>query len=180
MEARVTSVAARVRASSVIPERNKQWSRNMKAAVVRKFGKPLVIEDVSIPQPGLGQVLVQVRACGVCGTDLHAARGEWPVKPKPPFIPGHEGMGEVVATGPPGVTHLREGDLVGVPWLFTACGHCTYCWSGWETLCEAQKNTGYSVNGAFAEYVVADADYVGRLPPRVELVQVALGRRLDT
>jgi alcohol dehydrogenase, propanol-preferring len=148
-------------------------ARNMKAAVVREFGKPLVIEDVPIPQPGLGQVLVQVRACGVCGTDLHAARGEWPVKPKPPFIPGHEGMGEVVATGPPGVTHLREGDLVGVPWLFTACGHCTYCWSGWETLCEAQKNTGYSVNGAFAEYVVADADYVGRLPPRVELVQVA-------
>jgi len=144
----------------------------MKAAVVREFGKPLVIEDVPIPQPGVGQVLVQVRACGVCGTDLHAVRGEWPVKPKPPFIPGHEGVGEVVATGP-GVTHLREGDLVGVPWLFTACGHCTYCWSGWETLCEAQKNTGYSVNGAFAEYVVADADYVGRLPPRVELVQVA-------
>jgi alcohol dehydrogenase, propanol-preferring len=147
-------------------------ARNMKAAVVREFGKPLVIEDVPIPQPGLGQVLVQVRACGVCGTDLHAVRGEWPVKPKPPFIPGHEGVGQVVATGP-GVTHLREGDLVGVPWLFTACGHCTYCWSGWETLCEAQENTGYSVNGAFAEYVVADADYVGRLPPRVELVQVA-------
>jgi propanol-preferring alcohol dehydrogenase len=154
-------------------------ARNLNAAVVREFGKPLVIEDIPIPQPGLGQVLVQVRACGVCGTDLHAARGEWPVKPKPPFIPGHEGMGEVVATGP-GVTHLREDDLVGVPWLFTACGHCTYCWSGWKTLCEAQKNTGYSVNGAFAEYVVADADYVGRLPPRVELVQVALGRRLDT
>jgi alcohol dehydrogenase, propanol-preferring len=144
----------------------------MKAAVVRDFGKPLVIEDVPIPQPSLGQVLVRVRACGVCGTDLHAVRGDLSVKPKPPFIPGHEGVGEVVATGP-GVKHLREGDLVGVPWLFAACGHCTYCWSGWETLCEAQKNTGYSVNGAFAEYMVADADYVGRLPPRVKLVQVA-------
>jgi alcohol dehydrogenase, propanol-preferring len=71
------------------------------------------------------------------------------------------------------VTHLSEGDRVGVPWLYTACGHCSYCWSGWETLCEAQKNTGYSVNGAFAEYVVADANYVGQLPLDVEFVQIA-------
>jgi alcohol dehydrogenase, propanol-preferring len=144
----------------------------MKAAVVRELGKPLTIEDVPIPQPGPGQVLVKVRACGVCGTDLHAARGDWPVKPKPPFIPGHEGVGYVAAVGP-GVTYLKEGDRVGVPWLYTACGHCTYCWSGWETLCEAQKTTGYSVNGAFAEYVIADPNYVGRLPPRVDFVQAA-------
>jgi propanol-preferring alcohol dehydrogenase len=78
----------------------------------------------------------------------------------------------VVETGP-GVTHLREGDRVGVPWLYSACGHCSYCWSGWETLCETQKNTGYSVNGGFAEYVLADANYVGRLPPKVDFVQVA-------
>jgi alcohol dehydrogenase, propanol-preferring len=146
--------------------------KTMKAAVVREFGKPLTIEDVPIPQPGPGQVLVKVRACGVCGTDLHAACGDWPVKPTPPFIPGHEGAGEVAAVGS-GVTHLSEGDRVGVPWLHTACGHCTYCWSGWETLCEAQKNTGYSVNGAFAEYVVAEANYVGRLPSNVDFVQIA-------
>jgi alcohol dehydrogenase, propanol-preferring len=144
----------------------------MKAAVVRDFGKPLIIENVPIPQLGPGQVLVKVRACGVCGTDLHAVRGDWPVKPTLPFIPGHEGVGNVAAVGP-GVTHLSEDDRGGVPWLHTACGHCTYCWSGWETLCEAQKNTGYSVNGAFAEYVVADANYVGRLPSNVDFVQIA-------
>jgi propanol-preferring alcohol dehydrogenase len=71
------------------------------------------------------------------------------------------------------VTHLREGDRVGVPWLHSACGHCTYCWSGWETLCEAQQNTGYSVNGAFAEYVLADPDYVGRLPADADFAQIA-------
>ena len=146
--------------------------KTMKAAVVRELGKPLTIENVPIPQPGPGQVLVKVRACGVCGTDLHAVRGDWPVKPTLPFIPGHEGVGNVAAVGP-GVTHLSEDDRVGVPWLHTACGHCTYCWSGWETLCEAQKNTGYSVNGAFAEYVVADANYVGRLPSNVDFVQIA-------
>ena len=144
----------------------------MKAAVVREFGKPLTIEEVPIPRPGTGEVLVKVHACGVCGTDLHAASGDWPDKPKPPFIPGHEGVGHVAAVGP-GVTHLREGDRVGVPWLHTACGHCTYCWSGWETLCAGQQNTGYSVNGAFAEYVVADPNYVGRLPDSADFVQVA-------
>jgi propanol-preferring alcohol dehydrogenase len=144
----------------------------MKAAVVREFGKPLTIEEVPIPRPGTGQVLVKIHACGVCGTDLHAACGDWPVKPKPPFIPGHEGVGHVAAVGP-GVTHVREGDRVGVPWLHTACGHCTYCWSGWETLCEAQQNTGYSVNGGFAEYVLADPDYVGRLPANADFVQIA-------
>ena len=144
----------------------------MKAAVVHEFGKPLVIEDVPIPQPGPGQVLVKVRACGVCGTDLHAASGDWPVKPNPPFIPGHEGVGTVAVVGP-GVTHMREGDRIGVPWLHSACGHCSYCWSGWETLCERQKNTGYSVNGAFAEYVVADANYIGHLPSNVDFVQIA-------
>jgi alcohol dehydrogenase, propanol-preferring len=146
--------------------------RTMKAAVVREFGKPLEIEEVPIPQPSAGQVLIKVRACGVCGTDLHAASGDWPVKPNPPVIPGHEGVGNVAVVGP-GVTHVSEGDRVGVPWLHSACGHCSYCWSGWETLCEAQKNTGYSVNGAFAEYVVADANYIGHLPSNVDFVQIA-------
>jgi alcohol dehydrogenase, propanol-preferring len=147
-------------------------AKTMKAAVVREFDKPLVIEEVPIPQPGAGQILVKIHACGVCGTDLHAARGDWPVKPEPPFIPGHEGVGHVAAVGP-GVTYLKEGDRVGVPWLYTACGHCPYCWSGWETLCESQKNTGYSVNGAFAEYVVADPNYVGILPPNTDLAPIA-------
>src|SRR5918995_34674 len=138
-------------------------ARTMKAAVVREFKKPLSIDEVSVPEVGQGQILVKIAASGVCHTDLHAADGDWPVKPKPPFIPGHEGVGTVVAAGA-GVTAVREGDRVGVPWLHTACGHCRHCLSGWETLCDAQSNTGYSVNGGFAEYVLADPNYVGHLP----------------
>jgi alcohol dehydrogenase, propanol-preferring len=147
-------------------------AKTMKAAVVREFGKPLTIEEVPIPQPKAGEILVRLRACGVCGTDLHAVSGDWPVKPKLPFTPGHEGTGHVAAVGP-GVTFLKEGDPVGVPWLYTADGHCDYCWSGWESLCKAQKNTGYSVDGCFAEYVIADPNYVGRLPSKVDFAQTA-------
>jgi propanol-preferring alcohol dehydrogenase len=146
--------------------------RTMKAAVVHEFGKPLAIEEVEVPRPGAGEVLVKIRASGVCHTDLHAAEGDWPVKPKPPFIPGHEGVGHVVAVGA-GVRHVKEGDRVGIPWLHTACGHCEYCLAGWETLCEQQQNTGYSVNGGFAEYALADADYVGHLPSSVGFVEIA-------
>ena len=137
--------------------------QTMKAAVVTELGKPLDIREHPVPQIGVGQVLVRVRASGVCHTDLHAAMGDWPVKPTAPFIPGHEGVGEIVALGT-GVTHLKEGDRVGVPWLHSACGRCEHCTGGWETLCESQQNTGYSVDGAYAEYVAADADYVGQLP----------------
>jgi len=144
----------------------------MKAAVVREFGKPLEIEEVDVPTPGAGQVLVKIEASGVCHTDLHAAEGDWPVKPYPPFIPGHEGVGYVVGVGA-GVTHVKEGDRVGIPWLYSACGHCEHCLGGWETLCEDQKNTGYSVNGGFAEYALADAGYVGRLPDNVGFVEIA-------
>lgn len=144
----------------------------MKAAVVREFGKPLAIEEVEVPRPGRGEVLVKVAASGVCHTDLHAAHGDWPVKPNPPFIPGHEGVGHVVAVGE-GVSHLKEGDRVGVPWLYSACGHCEHCLGGWETLCETQQNTGYSVNGGFADYTLAAADYVGRLPDNVDFLEIA-------
>lgn len=137
--------------------------RTMKAAVVTKLGRPLEIREVDVPRIGPGQVLVRVRASGVCHTDLHAAEGDWPVKPTAPFIPGHEGVGEVAEVGP-GVTHLKEGDRVGVPWLHTACGRCEHCTGGWETLCESQQMTGYTVNGSYADYVTADADYVGRIP----------------
>ncbi|WP_028920046.1 alcohol dehydrogenase AdhP [Pseudoxanthomonas suwonensis] len=146
--------------------------RTMKAAVVHAFGQPLRIEEVPVPRPGPGELLVKIEACGVCHTDLHAAGGEWPVKPQPPFIPGHEGVGHVVAVGA-GVSHVREGDRVGIPWLYSACGHCEHCLGGWETLCEQQQNTGYSVNGGFAEYALADAGYVGHLPANLGFVEVA-------
>lgn len=147
-------------------------SPSMKAAVVRAFGEPLRIEEVPVPMPGPGQILVKIAATGVCHTDLHAAEGDWPVKPNPPFIPGHEGVGHVVAVGA-GVKHVKEGDRVGVPWLYTACGHCPHCLGGWETLCEDQQNTGYSVNGSFAEYVLADPNYVGHLPDSISFVDIA-------
>ena len=97
-------------------------AKMMKAAVLRAFGKPLAIEDVAVPVPGPGEVLVKVIACGVCHTDLHAVEGDWPVKPTPPFIPGHEVAGVVAALGA-GVTDLKEGDAVGVAWLHDACTH---------------------------------------------------------
>jgi propanol-preferring alcohol dehydrogenase len=144
----------------------------MKAAIVKQFGKPLVIEDVPVPQPGPGEVLVKVKACGVCHTDLHAASGDWPVKPVPPFIPGHEAAGIVAALGA-GVKNLKVGDAVGVAWLHDACMACEYCETGWETLCEHQHNTGYSVNGGFAEYVVASAAFAAKLPATVDFAAIA-------
>jgi propanol-preferring alcohol dehydrogenase len=127
---------------------------------------------VPIPEPGPGEVLVKVAASGVCHTDLHAIDGDWPVKPALPLIPGHEGVGHVAALGP-GVEDLKEGDAVGVPWLHHACRACEYCESGWETLCERQINTGYSVNGAYADYVIASAPFVGHLPPNPDFVAMA-------
>ncbi|WP_250501198.1 alcohol dehydrogenase AdhP [Caballeronia sp. GAWG1-5s-s] len=147
-------------------------STSMKAAVVHAFGEPLRIEEVPVPTPGRNEILVKIAASGVCHTDIHAADGDWPVKPTLPFIPGHEGVGYVAAVGAD-VTQVKEGDRVGVPWLYTACGHCEHCLSGWETLCHAQKNTGYSVNGGYAEYVLADPDYVGHLPKQVAFDQIA-------
>ncbi|NKL57632.1 alcohol dehydrogenase AdhP [Rhizobium leguminosarum bv. viciae] len=144
----------------------------MKAAVVREFGKPLTIECMPVPVPGPGEILVNVVACGVCHTDLHAADGDWPVKPTPPFIPGHEAAGIVAALGP-GVTEFKEGDAVGVAWLHDACLRCEYCETGWETLCEHQHNTGYSCNGGFAEYVIASAAFAARLPQNVNFAEIA-------
>lgn len=147
-------------------------TQTMQAAVVRILGAPLTIEQRPVPAPGFGQVLVRVMACGVCHTDLHAASGDWPVKPTLPFIPGHEGVGVVAALGA-GVTNLKEGDPVGVAWLHDTCGCCEYCVGGWETLCETQHNTGYGVDGAFAEYVIAAAPYVARLPERPDFAALA-------
>lgn len=146
--------------------------KTMKAAVVRALGKPLTIEQVPVPVPGPGEVLVRVMATGVCHTDVHAADGDWPVKPNPPFIPGHEGAGVVAALGA-GVKHLKEGDAVGIAWLHDACGVCEYCLTGWETLCESQHDSGYSVDGTFAEYAIGAADYVARLPPGSDFAAIA-------
>jgi alcohol dehydrogenase, propanol-preferring len=146
--------------------------RTMKAAVVEKFGEPLVIREVPIPTPGPGQALVEIVATGVCHTDLHAAEGDWPIKPTVPFIPGHEGAGIVAALGP-GVTHLNVGDRVGIAWLHSACGHCEFCETGWETLCLQQQNSGYSVNGSFAQYALGQADYLGRIPNNLSFVDAA-------
>jgi propanol-preferring alcohol dehydrogenase len=147
-------------------------TRLMKAAVVREFGKPLTIDEVPVRTPGAGEVLVKIMATGVCHTDLHAADGDWPVKPAPPFIPGHEGAGIVAAVGP-GVKNLKEGDPVGIAWLHDACGCCEYCITGWETLCESQHDSDYSVNGSFAEYAIGSAAYVARLPERCDFAAMA-------
>jgi propanol-preferring alcohol dehydrogenase len=140
--------------------------------VVEKFGQPLEIREFPIPAPGPGQALVKVISTGVCHTDLHAVDGDWPIKPTLPFIPGHEGAGVAVALGA-GVKHLKEGDRVGIAWLGSACGYCEYCLSGWETLCKQQQNSGYSVNGSFAEYALAEADYLGRIPDKLSFTEAA-------
>ncbi|TGD79084.1 alcohol dehydrogenase AdhP [Hymenobacter wooponensis] len=144
----------------------------MLAAVAYTYGQPLQLEQVPVPAVAPGRILVKVAACGVCHTDLHALDGDWPVKATLPLIPGHEGVGTVVAVGE-GVTNVREGDRVGVPWLYTACGHCEQCFTGWETLCPSQQNTGYSVQGSYAEYVLADPNYVGLLPDELSFEEAA-------
>jgi propanol-preferring alcohol dehydrogenase len=138
-------------------------ARKMQAAVVEQFGKPLVFRELDIPSFGAGQILVKTEACGVCHTDLHAAHGDWPVKPTLPFTPGHEGIGLVAAVGS-GVTIVKEGDRVGVPWLYSACGHCEYCLAAWETVCAEAQFGGYTRNGGFAEYIIADPNYVAHVP----------------
>lgn len=147
-------------------------TKKMKAAVVHNFGDPLQIEELDVPEPQPGEILVNIQASGVCHTDLHAVEGDWPVKPKLPLVPGHEGVGYVAAVGQ-GVKNVKEGDRVGVPWLYTACGSCEYCVDGWETLCQQQQNAGYSVDGGYAEYVIADPKYVGHLPDNVSFLDAA-------
>lgn len=138
-----------------------------RAAVVHDFHSPLRIEQVPRRELGSDQVLVKVEASGLCHTDIHAAHGDWPVKPSPPFIPGHEGVGTVVELGSE-VTEVALGDRVGMPWLGYACGTCDYCVSGWETLCLQQKNMGYGIDGGFGEYAVAYARYVVKVPEGVD------------
>jgi propanol-preferring alcohol dehydrogenase len=150
-----------------VPARGK-----MHAAVVEQFGTPMQLQELDIPSPGAGQILVKTEACGVCHTDLHAAHGDWPVKPALPFIPGHEAIGLVAGLGS-GVTIVKVGDRVGVPWLYSACGHCEYCLTGWETVCAQAQFGGYTKNGGFADYLLADPNYVAHVPAGLEPADAA-------
>jgi propanol-preferring alcohol dehydrogenase len=145
----------------------------MKAAVVNDFTKALDIQETPKPVPGPGEVLVKIETAGLCHTDIHAAHGDWPIKPTLPLIPGHEGVGIVEQVGP-GVTTPLVGDRVAIPWLGAACGTCEYCVDGWETLCEAQVNTGYGVDGSYAEYATANAAYVAQVPDAVDSLDASV------
>ncbi len=134
----------------------------MRAMLLDAAHSPLRLADVPVPAPGPGQVLIRVRACGVCRTDLHVVDGELP-DPKLQLILGHEVVGTVAATGE-GVESVAVGERVGVPWLGWTCGQCAYCRSGRENLCAFARFTGYQIDGGYAEYAVADHRYVFRLP----------------
>ncbi|MBW8750382.1 MAG: zinc-dependent alcohol dehydrogenase [Propionibacteriales bacterium] len=144
----------------------------MKAAVVPALGAPLEIRDVPVPVAGPGQVLVKIEASGLCHTDIHAARGDWPVKPKIPLIPGHEGVGRVVALGE-GVERVAVGDRVALPWLGYACGYCRYCVMGWETYCTSPAYMGYTMDGSYAEYAVGNASHVVKVPDGISSFDAA-------
>jgi alcohol dehydrogenase, propanol-preferring len=146
--------------------------KTMKAAVLHKIGAKLQIEQVPIPTPGRGDVLIKVTACGVCHSDLHAIDGDWQPLPTLPLIPGHEAAGHVAAVGE-GVTDLKVGDAVGVPWMYSACGKCEFCMAGMETICKAGEASGYTKPGGYAEYMVADAAFVARLPKDADFYQLA-------
>ncbi|MCR2763605.1 alcohol dehydrogenase AdhP [Microbacterium sp. zg.B48] len=144
----------------------------MRAAVVTAFGSPARVEERPVPQPGPGQVLVRLEACGLCHTDIHAMHGDWPVKAHLPLVPGHEGVGIVEELGE-GVTTRRVGQRVAMPWLGHACGECRYCIDGRENLCEKQFNNGYAVDGGYAEYMLADARFAVPVPDNVTPLDAA-------
>jgi alcohol dehydrogenase, propanol-preferring len=161
-------------ATTVIPESQTSEAppTTYRAAVVHEFGSPLSVDRVAMPELLPGQVRVKVEACGLCHTDIHAASGDWPVKPSPPFIPGHEGVG-IVTQLAPGVSEVAVGDRVAMPWLGYACGCCNYCADGWETLCHEQEMMGYTIDGAFGEYATAYARYVVKVPEGVDSFDAA-------
>jgi propanol-preferring alcohol dehydrogenase len=143
----------------------------MLAMVIDRPGAPLSRRELPVPEPGPGEVLVRVLACGVCRTDLHVADGDLPPLGRP-VVPGHEIVGEVVRAGAD-VRGLAAGDRVGVPWLASTCGACPRCRAGQENLCEAARFTGYHRDGGFAEYAVADARFAFALPRTLDPVASA-------
>lgn len=144
----------------------------MRIAEVTAFGSPATVQERPIPHPGHGQVLVRLEACGLCHTDIHAMRGDWPVKPTLPLVPGHEGVGIIEELGE-GVTTRTVGQRVAMPWLGHACGDCRYCVDGRENLCERQYNNGYAVAGGYGEYMLADARFATPVPDEVTPVDAA-------
>ncbi|MCA0443287.1 alcohol dehydrogenase AdhP [Corynebacterium amycolatum] len=159
--------------TSVQPDRVRSGqSSQFTAAVVDEFGPNLNVRDVDLPKPGLNQALVKLIASGVCHTDLHATEGDWPVKPEPPFIPGHEGIGEVIELGP-GKHSVSVGDIVGNAWLWSACGDCEYCRTGRETQCNDAEYGGYTQDGSFGEYMLVDTRYAARIPEGVVYLEAA-------
>jgi len=144
----------------------------MRAAVIRQFHEPLVIEERPIPEPGQGEIRVKIETSGVCHTDIHAANGDWPVKPALPLVPGHEGVGLVDALGE-GVTRVDIGQRVAIPWLGGADGTCEYCVKGLETYCLNPTFTGYTVDGGYREFSIANANYVGIVPEGLDPLDAA-------
>ncbi len=147
----------------------------MKAAVVREFKQPLVIENVETPAIGSDEVLIKVEACGVCHSDLHIAEGDWTQLRrmiKTPLIPGHEAVGRIVEKGD-SVTELEIGDRVGIAWLHWSCGECELCKEGRENLCPKQQITGASVDGGYAEYVKAKASHATKVPDSLDSYEAA-------
>jgi len=134
----------------------------MRAMQLSGPGEPLVRAELPRPVPDTGRILIRVRACGVCRTDLHIVDGDLPAS-KRPIVPGHEIVGEVAALGPE-TTRFQRGDRVGVPWLGYSCGRCSYCARGRENLCDRPRFTGYQIDGGFAEYTLADERYCFSLP----------------
>lgn len=149
----------------------------MKAVVLRDFTHPVALEEMATPEPGPGEILVRVRACGVCHSDLHLAEGDWEqLKPitKLPLVLGHEVAGVVEKVGPDtAAAGLAPGDRVGVPWLHWTCGDCEYCREGREILCGKQKITGVTVDGGYAEFLTAPASHVARLPDALSFEEAA-------
>jgi propanol-preferring alcohol dehydrogenase len=143
----------------------------MHAMVLRSARTALEFTYLDDPHPGEGQVAVKVHACGVCRTDLHVVDGELP-HARSPVIPGHEIVGRVVGVGD-GVTALAVGDRIGIPWLGSTCGACRYCRAGQENLCDAPQFTGYTIDGGYAEYAVADSRYCFRLPAGFSDIELA-------
>jgi len=141
-------------------------SATMYAMVLEKAGQPLRLKEEPVPRPKPDQVLIRVHACGVCRTDLHIVDGELS-EPKLPLIPGHEIVGRVVQAGEK-VEGFRVGERIGVPWLASACGHCSYCAKGRENLCDEPVFTGYGIDGGYAEYTVANAQYCFHLAEGTE------------
>lgn len=143
----------------------------MQAMILERVGQPLRLASVPIPTPGPEQVLLRVRACGICRTDLHILDGEL-TEPKLPLIPGHQIVGTVAAKGER-VERFAAGDRVGVPWLGSTCNHCRYCRTGRENLCDNARFTGYQIDGGFAEYAAADQRFAFPIPPGYPDLQAA-------